>query len=1139
MDAAGLAITLSGTVLKLVIFSLDFISDVKQVHKHGATDRNVDLSAVAESVALVTTSLENQLAAANDNALGEGPELDVDDVRLKSLSIRAAEIGRELAQKLCKVTTDKKSTWKSFKAAASGMWDADDIEKTEKRLNAIKDEIQFNILVGIRDKVNQTNDDGNSRILAALEEVAGKQARSKDDSAHMIEILNNADRIGQGRHDELVQLGNHLLHAIRALSNPASPTHTPLPQPSTYLHDDSAREAAENMVLVSVWYPSKHDREETIDKAHANTFQWIFEDPKATGNQWSSFVDFLQGGTPSYWITGKPGSGKSTLMKYISQTPKTQDYLRQWAGEKPLIQASHYFYYGGSDNEKTEIGLFKSLLHSILDKRRDLIPIAFKDRFQTALEGKKHEDPSLPEAKRALMDLLRQCSDTKFIFSLDGLDEFDPIVSRTHVHSLLEFTHFLEKCENVKTLVSSRPLPEFERSYDGRPFLKVQDLTRGDIRRFAYERLEDHPRMKILEKEDPESINGLLESIVESSVGVFLWVRVVIESLVEGLTNHDSIDDLRKLLQELPSDLHALYSTILQRIKPSYKPKAARLLCIVHHAQRNGQVLSLLDLWFADNADDAMVYNTSVESMSDENFPERINGLETRFKSQCLGLIETVPMPDTNRSSPGLRYSAVSGNLVCARFLHRSVYEFLNRSDVWSGVVEQYLYRFSAALSLFRSIILLIKTYRLYGTAHREIMDLAFCAGDRARNAERETEQAHCRLVQELDLAMSGLMPLAYLAPDVTEDPSLVRTSSAYRKHHWWGWCRHRHSYARDSTKIYRPLHDREYGSLMAFAAENSLSFYVRSQISEKGRDVLRKKGLPLLGYAMMPFAGPGSSSWNEMLMLLLDEGSDPNEIYNGTSLWQWHLWTMYAFNNTYEGGGLSTWISIYHVKALETLLLRGVDPNAYIMHLSTMNLQRRVMDLELPWAPVNLKFDTSSVRTILLELRRESQSFKDNIVDKWSSNSEYVKNIHETMLKMITFLEDQGALEKEWENIEDMKQIFLDVYRRMTDKSWLGENGVLELEGMNMTGPTPDVPSGTTMSETANAPKLLVESGVDYEPTTLTVERERRQAEPISSSPTKTAEKGWRKRADRMIRKIRAQFTAYKKGVGAGSSNS
>ncbi|KAK5626625.1 hypothetical protein RRF57_002340 [Xylaria bambusicola] len=1148
MDAAGLAISLSGAVLKLVIFSLDFISDVKQVYTQGATDLNLDLSTVAESVALVTTSLENQLAATSDDGIGGSQELDPDQARLKSLSMRAAEISRELVYKLNKVTTDKKSTWKSFKTVALGLWDTDEIEKTEKRLNAIKDEIQFSILVSIRNKINQSPHDDNFRILNTLQEVAEKQARSREDSAHMIELLNDADRVGRGRHDELINLGNHLLHAIRALSNAGLPYPTPVPLVPVSFHDDNARQAAEGIVLNSLWYPSISDRQETIHEAHANTFQWIFEDPETTGKQWSNFVMFLQGSIPSYWITGKPGSGKSTLMKYINQTPKTQVLLQQWSGENTLIHVSHYLYYGGGDYQKSEIGLFKSLLHSILDKRRDLLPIAFKDRFQAALGGKKHHDPTLPEAKRALIDLIRHCPNINFFFSIDGLDEFDPQVSMTHVQSLIDFTHYLEKCDNVKILVSSRPLPEFERGYNGRPFLKVQDLTREDIRRYAHEKLMDHPRMKVLGKKDPESIGSLLNSIVDSSLGVFLWVRVVTESLIEGLTNYDGIDDLKKTLQGLPSDIHALYRTILERIKPIHKPKAARLLCIVHFAQTQELTLSLLDLWFADSASNDVVLNTAVEPISDEDFCDRVDELETRLKSQCLGLIETELFSLDERGHPGfrspyIRHPPNGDKVVLARFLHRSVFEFLSDGDIWSGVVEKYLEpKFSAALCLFRSSILLIKTYRLYPDVQwSEVISIAQCAGDRAKRAEIDTKQPHCKLVHELDLAMHGIMPLVYHAASNAGQMTEGVTLLLGREYHWSVWCRHSVLFGPGSPRFkdLRPLHDRTHGSLMAFAAENALVCYMRSQISEKGQQVLDKKGLPLLGYAIIPFTNSRVWLSSDIIELLLEEGADPNQIYNGTSLWEWHLWSLYVFRQGFRDSEykMDTWVSHKRAMAMEKLLLSGANPNGRMVHVQKFGAADWTTDLDLPWTPVNITRGRSSVCTILSELLRAHQALKD-VQDAWIDCPAWFGEMNETLRRTTVILRERGAVEEEWENIDDMKQIFVDIYRRMTDKEplMLGESDMItKLGEKNLTEDrTSNAQLKTTTSDASTTPENQVDSDLpnvidasreDKEPTTRTADEETRQVDPVSSNPAEIAirsKKGWRKSYDRMVQKAK-----------------
>lgn len=87
----------------------------------------------------------------------------------------------------------------------------------------------------------------------------------------------------------------------------------------------SSRQSA-SAVLDSLCYETLTHREEAIPQAHKSTFEWIFAKdassrPAPGGEQWDSFPKWLTGTTrDSYWITGKPGSGKSTLMKFIAES---------------------------------------------------------------------------------------------------------------------------------------------------------------------------------------------------------------------------------------------------------------------------------------------------------------------------------------------------------------------------------------------------------------------------------------------------------------------------------------------------------------------------------------------------------------------------------------------------------------------------------------------------------------------------------------------------------------------------------------------------------------------------------------------------------------------------------------------------
>jgi hypothetical protein len=106
-----------------------------------------------------------------------------------------------------------------------------------------------------------------------------------------------------------------------------------------------------------------HDREESILTAYHKTFEWVFRDPEESQKPWDNFTEFLQDASSwTYWISGKPGSGKSTLMKFISRHPTTKHLLQKWAGGNDFVIAGFFFHHLGSDLEKSEVGAFRGLL---------------------------------------------------------------------------------------------------------------------------------------------------------------------------------------------------------------------------------------------------------------------------------------------------------------------------------------------------------------------------------------------------------------------------------------------------------------------------------------------------------------------------------------------------------------------------------------------------------------------------------------------------------------------------------------------------------------------------------------------------------------------------------------------------------
>jgi hypothetical protein len=129
--------------------------------------------------------------------------------------------------------------------------------------------------------------------------------------------------------------------------------------------------------------------------------------------------------------------------------------------------------------------------------------------------------------------------------------------------------------------------------------LKLKDFTRDDIKRFAEDRLGENSHFKALQASDPR-YQCLLEEIVDAAQGVFLWVFLVVRSLLRGLTNADTISELQRRLRVLPSDLEQFFRHILDTTEEVYQERAAQYFLVENQA--NGP-LSPMTYSFVDEED--------------------------------------------------------------------------------------------------------------------------------------------------------------------------------------------------------------------------------------------------------------------------------------------------------------------------------------------------------------------------------------------------------------------------------------------------------------------------------------------------------------------------------------------------------
>lgn len=514
------------------------------------------------------------------------------------------------------------------------------------------------------------------------------------------------------------------------------------------LHKWSATMVTEQQILKSLRFPSMDEREASISDAHSKTFRWILDsnDSTSTGQSLEpslesrpnlKFVEWLQASDGIFWVAGKPGSGKSTLMKYLLSDCRTFHHLRIWAGDKPLHVAKYFFWSRGTEMQRSQQGLLRGLLSTILEATPGLAL-----ELCPSMATHRQAIWTTNELKVILSDLGRaQIVQRKFCFFIDGLDEYSG-----DTHGLVELLQQLSKSSNFKFCLSSRPWLEFEDAFgqNTNRRMNLQDLTKSDIEKYTRQRLENS--MRWLPSNARELFNDIINEVVERSQGVFLWVVLVVSSLRDGLTNRDSIATLKCRLTSFPTDLEPFFETLILSVDTVYRPVMAKTF-LVHLA--NDQYSGL-----------PLVVHTFLEEEFDYplKLPQRPFSVDTilnyqaqmrrRITGRYKGLLE---IRNLDRKTITGYYSEYSWPVV--DFLHRSVRDFLKTAPMQTLLLSELESDFNAETQLCRLHLAHLKTTPEYNN-HNYQPDLFESTLQLSRSHQIRTGGCDYPMLDELRLVL-------------------------------------------------------------------------------------------------------------------------------------------------------------------------------------------------------------------------------------------------------------------------------------------------------------------------------------------------------------------------------------------------
>ncbi|KAL1798170.1 hypothetical protein ACET3X_002207 [Alternaria dauci] len=423
--------------------------------------------------------------------------------------------------------------------------------------------------------------------------------------------------------------------------------------------------ACSELILNRLWFRLIDDRERNIADAHSKTLEWSIQ-PPTPQVVWDDLGQWFRSGRDIYWIHGKPGSGKSTLMKFLYHHPKVMSYLQQWAGDRKLTVASFFLWNVGTLEQSSQEGLARGLLYHVLKQNQELIPAVLPYMWIEAQNGRV--DPLIPSEsgmKAAFQRIAQETTTGAFAFFIDGLDEF----TGNHRDGI-SFVKSLTASANIKILVSSRPIDTCVAAFSSAPQLRLQDLTVPDIEKYIKDVIQSHPYVAETGCLDDVTVDRLMADVQSKASGVFLWVVLACRTLIEGFEAYDNAEELRRRVDELPPELESLFRHILNSLPPRFLQQAAKLLalCYTSHKLKPQSDISALALAWAHENDMNMRAIEHFERWSSQKRQQKIQMLEGRLRSRCRGLLEIHP-------------SSIMAYRV--DFMHRTVYEYLSTPDVW------------------------------------------------------------------------------------------------------------------------------------------------------------------------------------------------------------------------------------------------------------------------------------------------------------------------------------------------------------------------------------------------------------------------------------------------------------------------
>ncbi|KAJ4863623.1 NACHT domain-containing protein [Trichoderma breve] len=304
--------------------------------------------------------------------------------------------------------------------------------------------------------------------------------------------------------------------------------------------------------LMSLWFPTINTRYQSLERPAEQTCSWLFN--------LDLYRDWLSGRTRQesnglLWLKGKPGAGKSTLMKEAFRRATLEQV------ESNHCTAAFFFSAKGDMLEHSTHGLFQSLLYQLLSGDR---------------KNLRYFHEFWDEKNKLKREVLLNLSKTTIIF-IDALDECDESSIRSIAYFWREITNSAyERGVDLKVCLSSRHFPTI--TLCDCPEIVVEQHNHDDIATYV------NRKFQICISTQKPKWELLIKNILSKTDGVFLWAVLVVEDpLLKSLSDWHQSDNFIENDEQLEKQIRRI-SRGLVEVNRVYAD--TRIVQVIHESVR-------------------------------------------------------------------------------------------------------------------------------------------------------------------------------------------------------------------------------------------------------------------------------------------------------------------------------------------------------------------------------------------------------------------------------------------------------------------------------------------------------------------------------------------------------------------------